>query len=225
MNILFEGVNGSGKTTIINELRKILELKKIDYEYIADLETNTPLNPVLKQMFSDSVFLEMRHSFKTSLFESLVLAADHHYIQEMYRNKKGLIIYDRDFISVLSYQKDIIKNDYPDDWEAFYDAFKKIMLYKLKNIDLLCYISIPTEENIKRTEKRDGRSFSDDEKKMLVSLKNNMEKEINLFCAATSTPLLVLDGRDLPEKNCQKIFDNIKTISKANKNITPEIIL
>lgn len=214
MNILFEGVNGSGKTTIINTLIEELEKREVDYSCISDLETNTPLNPVLKQMFSDSVFLEMNKGFKTSLFESLVLAADHHYIQEMHRADKGITIYDRDFISVLAYQKDIIKNDY-EDWEEFFDAYRTIMTFNLKNIDLLCYVSIPSEENIARTEKRDGRSFSEEEKEMLESLKKNMEEEIVNYTQRTNTPLLVLDGRKDPRVNALNIAMMLKEISKG----------
>ena len=209
MNIVFEGVNGSGKTTLINNLRSILDKKKVEYDYISDLATNTPLSPVLQQMFSESTFLEMDTAFRTSLYESLVLAADHHYIQEKYRNRTGLVLYDRDFISVLSYQKDIIRKDYPADWEVFYDAFRTIMLYSLKKVDLLCYVSIPVEENIRRTEQRDGRLFSDDEKELLVSLKNNMEQEISFFCSRTGTPMLHLDGSVSPKINSELVLDRI----------------
>lgn len=213
MNILFEGVNGSGKTTVINQLRQKFKENGIAHHYIADLETNTPLSPVLRQLFSDNAFLEMKATFKTSLFESLVLAADHHYIQEKFKNKTGLLLYDRDFISVLSYQKDIIKKDYPDDWEFFYTAFRTIMLFQLKKIDLLCYISIPLNDNICRTEERDNRKFSDAEKAFLGSLKYNMEQEIHIYCDKTQTPLLLLDGRISPDNNCQHIWDKLKELS------------
>ena len=209
MNILFEGINGSGKTTIIKQLIEELKNRGQSFYYISDLDSDTPLSPVLKQLFSASSFLEMKQDFKTSLFESLVLAAEHHYIQEKYRDKEGLIIYDRDFISVLSYQKDIIKKDYPKDWTIFYDAFRTIMQYQLKYFDLICYISIPIEDNIGRTEKRDNRKFSQDEKDMLVSLKNNMEKELYTYCEKTHTFLLDLDGRNSARHNCDIIINKI----------------
>ncbi len=218
MNILFEGINGSGKTTLINQLRKEIEAKGGKYEYIADLTTDTPLSPILKQMFSNSAFLEMKSSFKTSLFESLVLAANHHYIQEKYRNQTGLILYDRDFISVLSYQKDIIKKDYPNNWELFYHAYRTILFFELKKIDLLCYVSIPLEENINRTEQRDNRRFSKDERDLLHSLKTNMEQEICAYCKETQVPLLKLDGSLPSEINCQQIIEQLKCL-KFDKSI------
>ncbi len=100
MNIIFEGINGSGKTTVIKEFLKFLDLSNIDYTYISDLTYETPLKSVLMSMFEDSVFLETTALFKTSLYESLVLAANHHYIQEQLRDSKKFNVYDRDFISV-----------------------------------------------------------------------------------------------------------------------------
>lgn len=208
MNLLFEGVNGSGKTTIINALIKKLEKMGLKYERISDLETDTPLNPVLKMMFADSVFLEMSKDFKTSLFESLVLAADHHYIQEMHRKDTGITIYDRDFISVLAYQKDIINKEYKDG-DKFFKPFREIMLYQLKDLDLICYVTIPIEENIARTEKRDNRKFSEEEKQTILSLKNNMEEEIDSYCQLSETPLLVLDGRKNAQENADEILMHI----------------
>lgn len=211
MNILFEGVNGSGKTTVIDAFRNDLDEKNLKYEYISDLMYETPLTPVLKNMFKSGVFLNMKENFKTSLFESLVLAANHHYIQEQLRNSELINIYDRDFISVLAYQKDIIKNEYSN-WEKFYESFRNIMLFELKNVDLLTYISIPTEENIRRTENRDNRKFSQQEIELLFKLKENMEEEIKIFHELNGTELLYLDGREDPRVNVEKINNKVLTL-------------
>ena len=99
MNIIFEGVNGSGKTTIIDAFKKDLDDKGQKYEYVSDLVYETPLTPILEYMFKSSVFLNMKENFKTSLFESLVLAANHHYIQERLRDSKLINIYDSSLLS------------------------------------------------------------------------------------------------------------------------------
>lgn len=150
----------------------------------------------------------MKENFKTSLFESLVLAANHHYIQERLRDSKLINIYDRDFISVLAYQKDIIKNEYVK-WKEFYESFRNIMLFELKNVDLLTYVSIPIEENIKRTENRDNRKFSQKEIELLFKLKENMEEEIKAFHYLSGTDILYLDGREDPKVNVEKISNKI----------------
>ncbi len=216
MNIIFEGVNGSGKTTIIDSFKKSLDKEQTKYKYISDLVYETPLTPVLEYMFKSGVFLNMKENFKTSLFESLVLAANHHYIQEQLRNSDLINIYDRDFISVLAYQKDIIKNEYSN-WKEFYESFRNIMLFELKNIDLLTYISIPTEENIRRTENRDNRKFSQKEIELLFKLKENMEEEINLCHDVYGIDILYLDGRDDPSVNVKKLNKKILTLEERHK--------
>ena len=153
----------------------------------------------------------MKENFKTSLFESLVLAANHHYIQEKLRNSDIINIYDRDFISVLAYQKDIIKNEYSN-WKEFYESFRNIMLFELKNVDLLTYISIPTEENIRRTENRDNRKFSQQEIELLFKLKENMEEEIKIFHELSGTEILYLDGREDSKVNVEKINSKVLTL-------------
>lgn len=217
MNLVLEGINGSGKTTIINEMRSDLDKRNIGYTYVSDLKYDTPLKPVLEMMVKDSVFAELKKEFKTSIFESLVFAANHHYIQEQLRNEKGLVLYDRDYISILGYQKDIIKKEYADvDWEKFYNAFREVVLFQLKQTDLLVYVSVPTEENIRRTEQRDKRICSSEERAMFEALKNNMENEVYVAEHELAIPTIYLDGREDPKKNVDAIKTKVLKIGGLN---------
>lgn len=208
MNIAFEGVNGSGKTTIINSLKNDFDKEKIEYKYVSDLKYDTPLKPVLEMMVKDSVFAELKNEFKTSIFESLVFAANHHYIQEQLRNEKGIILYDRDYISVLGYQKGIIQKEYID-WEKFYNAFREIMLFELKKLDLLVYVSVPIEENVRRTELRDNRKYTTEDINLLLKLRNNVEEEVKIAQEQYNIPTLYLDGMEDPKENIKVIKKRI----------------
>lgn len=202
MNLVFEGINGSGKTTIIEGVRNELDSRQIPYHYISDLVYQTPLTPVLKKMLEGDVFLELNEQFETSLYESLILAANHHYIQEKMRNVSSVKLFDRDYISVLAYQKEFIQKGY-ENWESFYQAFREIMLFELKSIDLLVYVSVPFLENVKRTEKRDHRTLDTDELRKLYALRENMESEIKRI--ENQTPILHLNGMEEVSHNVEKI--------------------
>lgn len=213
MNLVFEGVNGSGKTTVIEALKRNLDIKGKEYVHISDLTYETPLTSVLDYMFQKGVFLTLKENYKTSLFESLILAANHHYIQEQLRDSNCINIYDRDYISILASQKAIIQKEY-DRWEEFYSLFKQVLLFELKKIDLLVYVSIPVEENIRRTEQRDGRKFSSEEIELLYKIRNYMEEEIALL-SNTETDVICLNGLERPENNINII--NNKILSYGGK--------
>ena len=89
MNLVLEGINGSGKTTIINEMTKDLDKEGINYTYVSDLKYPTPILPALEMLTKESVFAELKKGFKTSLYESLLFAANHHFIQEQLRDNES----------------------------------------------------------------------------------------------------------------------------------------
>lgn len=211
MNIVFEGVNGSGKTTIINEFKEDLNQNGINYIYVSDLKYDTPLKPVLEMMVKDSVFAQLKNEFKTSIFESLVFAANHHYIQEQLRNNKDIVLYDRDYISVLGYQKGIIAEEY-ENWEKFYRAFREIMLFELKKTNLLVYVSVPLEENVRRTELRDKRIYTPKDVELLKRLRDNVEEEVEIAKTSLQIPTIFLDGTQSPISNVEKIKQKIKRL-------------
>ena len=149
MNIVFEGVDASGKTTLINYFAKELKEKNVKCQVVADVKEPTPLLPVFKELFNTN-FLQSNKNFKTALYETLLFACSHFYVQEQNRNNKHITIYDRDIFTLLSYQKELIRQEYPNNYLKFYKPFKEMLLFENKQIDLLVYVSIPLEENIKR---------------------------------------------------------------------------
>lgn len=214
MNIVFEGIDASGKTTLINALKDYLNGHNVNNQVIADIKEPTPLLPVFQKMFSSN-FLELDENFKTSLYQTLLFACSHFYVQEKNKDNKHITIYDRDIFTLLSYQKELIRQDYPDDYNDFFDSFRKMLGFHSKKIDILVYVSIPLEENIKRKIKRDGLVFSDKERETLCTFKKNMESEIAAYLEKhPETILLKLDGRESPANNCRLILQEIKKITQ-----------
>ena len=202
MNIIFEGISGAGKTTIIEELLKGLSDQEVTY--IPDLEYETPLTEILLKLVTNNLFMDSEVNFKTSIFESLLLAANHHYTQEKLRNNPGITIYDRDFISVLAMQKEIIKLEY-DTWEEFYKSFRKIMLFSLKPIDHIVYVETPIEICVQRLEQRDNRNLNLDDIEMLKQINSNMKSECSQLSSKYGFDIINVNGNHDVEKNVNLI--------------------
>ncbi len=208
MNIIFEGIDGVGKTTIIDNFRQDLESKKEIVRYVDELTQDSPISEILGKMLSDDPFFMLDKSFPTSIFESLLLAADMHYRQERYKYNNGYNLYDRDFLSILSYQKEILKNDY-NNYMDFYKPFKEIVLFNLKPIDLLVYVHAPLEISISRVASRDNIIFLEKQKNFLKSLKKSLEEELIPELESQKVKVLKLDGREKPSYNVSKIYREI----------------
>ena len=208
MNIVFEGIDGVGKTTVIDSLKKDLEEKKEIVRYVDELTQDSPISDILNKMLSDDPFFMLDKGFPTSIFESLLLAADMHYRQEKYKYDDGFNLYDRDFLSILSYQKEILKEDYSN-YMDFYRPFKEIVLFNLKPIDLLVYIHAPLEVSVSRVVKRDNIEFIESQRKFLQALKTSLESELIPKLEKQNVKVLKLDGRDKPYQNVSKIYKEI----------------
>ena len=208
MNIIFEGIDGVGKTTIIDNLKKDLESKNEIVRYVDELTQDSPISEILGKMLSDDPFFMLDKSFPTSVFESLLLAADMHYRQEKYKYNDGYNLYDRDFLSILSYQREILKEDYKN-YMDFYKPFKEIVLFNLKPIDLLVYVHAPLEVSVSRVAARDNIKFIQKQKDFLLCLKKSLEQEIIPQLEKQKVKVLKLDGRDNPSKNISKIYGEI----------------
>lgn len=209
MNIVFEGIDGVGKTTIINELTEDLKRKKEVVRYVDELTQDSPISEILAKMLSDDPFFNLDKDFPTSIFESLLLAADMHYRQERYKYNDGYNLYDRDFLSILSYQKEILKGDYPNYME-FYKPFKEIVMFNLKPIDLLVYVQAPLDVSVSRVAKRDNIQFIEQQKNFLMALKKSLEIELLPELEKQNIKVLRLNGTESPKKNVSKIYRSIE---------------
>lgn len=203
MNVIFEGISGAGKSTIYNKVCNKLDYLNIDYEAIGDLQYETPIKKVLLDLVEESPIMKESRNFKTSLYESLLLAANHHYVQEKLRNSNKICLYDRDYISLLTYQKEILKSEYQN-YEEIYELYKKIVLFDLKKIDYIFHVDTPIEICIERTEKRDERKYSEYDIRMLKQIKQNFIEELK-----DNQNVIMLKGNEDVNKNSDKVLQII----------------
>ena len=211
INIVFEGINGCGKTTIIEFFKSSLTKKDIPFCVVNELK-GSPVESLLKYQ-KNSFRVSDNEAFKTSVYESLLLAAHNHFKQELVGRKPTdkINIFDRDFMTVIAYQRAILKKDYGDRFSNFFEPFKKIMLFDLMNVKTVFYVSVPLETSIERIKLR-GREnpCSDEQVRFLEDAKEYYEKELTPEVRSLGIDVVVLDGTLSPEENVRIICEKIK---------------
>ena len=212
-NIIFEGIDASGKTTLISAFEKILVENNENFYSVDELE-ESPLRYVLKNMFDEDPFLLSKKDFKTSIYETFVLSADCRYKQEYFDKYTDRInIFDRDFPTILAYQKCILQRDYGENFSEFYEPFKKLIFFDLKPIKTIVYLQVPIEVSIQRIIER-GREtpYAKEQIDMLIAVKNYYENEIIPELMSMGIDVTILNGMEPPEVNAEKIYKKIKEL-------------
>lgn len=213
MNVIFEGADASGKTTVMNKFGNLLDANNEKFYLINELE-ESPLSGVLAKMFQEDPFLLSKKQFKTSIYETLVLAANHFYKQEFFRDSSDkIIVYDRDFLTVLAYQKYVLQREYGRNYEKFYKPFKEMMLFDLKPVETIAYLNVPIEVSLQRiiTRAREN-PYNAEQIEFLKAIKHNFEEELIPEVMDIGIDVMELDGTLDPDLNAKKIYQKIKRL-------------
>ena len=142
MYIVFEGIDGAGKSTQIQMLKEWLEDNGFRVETLVeptDSEVGTLIREVLKR--PDANTDEVQNML------ALLFAADRLSIMDKLEDESKIIISDRSFISSLAYQ-----NDY--DWI-------KVLNKHAKKPDLVLLLDLDVKKSVARTST--GDTFEDEE--------------------------------------------------------------
>lgn len=210
MNIVFEGINAAGKTTIIESFKSSLAEKGVPFCAVNELK-GSPVSSLLGYQ-KNSFRVSAEEGFKTSVYESLLLAAHNHFKQELVGRKSTdkINIFDRDFMTVIAYQRAILKEDYGDRFNDFFEPFKRIMLFDLMNIKMIFYVAVPLETSIARIKLRGrGGACSDEQIKFLREAKEYYENELIPEIRSLGVEVVLLDGTRPPEENVKIICEKI----------------
>lgn len=213
MNIVFEGITGAGKTSIIKLLVTKMQKEKMMVKNISEIENVSPLSGVLEKMYESDTFLRMKQPIDTIIAESLILAADYQYMKEYTKNLKGFILFDRDIFTEIVYQKYFIEKRYGKR-NSFFHNWKRCMMFEPKIIDLVIYVEVPLEVGINRNEFRDNRKFDDEQKNILRNLSKLQKKYINDYCKNNNIELIILDGMQTIEYNATYVLNFLKDKEK-----------
>lgn len=216
INIVFEGPTGAGKTTIINKL-----YEKYGKEYkvskTCDIDASSPLYDIIKNMFDENPLISMNSGINTLGYETLIQAADYLYLREkMYSNNSDINFFDRNYASVYSYQSVLLENDKSFNKE-FMENVLKCMKSGEKQIDLMVFFDVDMEVALKRSEERDKRKYSKEEKKTFIRFNEKLKDFIRYN--NSEYKLLVIKTTDTIEESINKISEKIDEIIIDKKKI------
>lgn len=210
-NIVFEGNTGSGKTTIIKALKKCYDEKEIKVGITNDMDKNSPYYKILNDMYNNSANMTLKSNFSTSLSETFLQLADLTYSIERIKSEKNRInLFDRYIFSVLAYQEVLIKKDYKDK-DMFIKKIETCIEDIMLDIDIIFYFKLDFENCIIRTEKRDKKKISNEEKKIFKEFDENLEKITFEYARKNSIPIYVINSENLEEneKVVKKIIEEM----------------
>lgn len=214
INIVFEGTTGAGKTTVIEKLHKIYS-KKYKVGKTNDIDKSSPLYDVINNMFKDNALVSLNENFNTLRYETLVQAADYLFLREkLYSENNDINLFDRNYASVYSYQS-VLVNGNIDNSEEFMNYVLSCMKSGEKQIDLMVYFDIDLKVALSRTEKRDKRKLSNEERKTFKKFNDKLRDFIRYN--NSEYKLLVIDNKDSMEEIINKIKTKIDEIIEDKK--------
>ena len=159
MYIVFEGIDGAGKSTQIQMLKEWLEDNGFRVETLVE-PTDSEVGKLIRK-----VFLQ-RPDAKTDMIQKilgLLFAADRMLIMDKLEDESKIIISDRSFISSLAYQE-------PADWIEVLNRYAK-------KPDLLLLLDLDVKKSVARTSGED--TFENEE--FLTVVKENYLKLANNY--------------------------------------------
>ena len=158
MYIVFEGIDGAGKTTQIKLLKKWLEDNGFEVETVVE-PTDSEVGKLIRKILqrSDAATDRVQKTL------GLLFAADRMLIMDKLSDDKKIILSDRSFISSLAYQE-------PVDWIVEINKYAKTP-------DLVLLLDLDVKKSVSRTSGQD--EFENEE--FLIKVKDNYLKIIKEF--------------------------------------------
>lgn len=157
--IVFEGIDGSGKTSICSKISSIL----IQCGYSV-LQISEPSHSEIGLLLRNQ--MKSLHINQTSL--ALLYAADSYDLQEHIDECYDFIISDRNYLSTVAYQMMSVDKEW------------LLMLHRfLKQPDMLFYLNVTVEAAMERIESRNGSIDFFETSESLLKVKSNYEKLIS----------------------------------------------
>lgn len=222
MKIVLEGIDGSGKTTILHALDQVLKKRECKHKIIDEIE-DSPISDVLSKMLKEDPFFRVNNKGNLLPYATLLLLADHQYKQNATFQDSNIInIFDRDYPTLIVYQQRLLKDFYGDKNIMFlFNSIEEFARFDIAPTDLIVYVNTPLSicvERVKARSRRENEQFRDDEILFLNNVKSDFE---NIFLPQekeNGTNILYVDGTKNPVENANIIADKIISLKNIREN-------
>lgn len=213
MKIVLEGIDGSGKTTILHMLAQVLKERGCKYNVVDEIE-DSPISDVLSKMLKEDPFFRVNNKRKLLPYATLLLLADHQYKQNSnYQDADIVNIFDRDYPTLIVYQQRLLKDFYGDyNIVSLLKSIEEFARFDITPTDLIVYVDTPLVaciERVRTRSRRENEQFKDDEILFLNNVKSDFENDFLPREKEMGTNILYVDGTKNPVENANMIADKI----------------
>lgn len=214
INVVFEGPTGSGKTTIINKIKNRYN-KKYKVGITNDIDRSSPLYKVIKKMFDDNALVSLKENFNTLRYETLVQAADYLFLREkLYGENNDINLFDRNYSSIYAYQSVLLENNINNSTQ-FMNNVLSCMKSGENQIDLMVFFDIDIKKALDRSQNRDNRKFTKQERETFKKFNDKLRDFIRYN--NSEYKLLIIKNKDTEEEIISKITKKIDEIIEDKK--------
>ena len=175
-----------------------------------DIDRSSPLYKVIKKMFDENALVSMNENFNTLRYETMLQSADYLFLREkLYSQNNDINFFDRNYSSIYSYQS-VLLNDKIENSDEFMSNALKCMKSGEKEIDLMVFFGGSINKAIKRSEIRDNRKYTKEEKQTFKKFNEKLTDFIRYN--NSEYKLLVVNDKDSIDKIVEKVSKKIDEI-------------
>jgi len=215
--VSFEGQDGSGKTSVMQEVGRQLQDDGFDTVILSEF-SSSPIGDYLRSCVARDKFLRLNANSASMFTQTFAIIADYMYQTEVRivpeLQRKKIVLKDRHIDSQIACQLPLIVKDYPNKSENdLLIWLSKTLQVSPKIPDLTIYLQVSDGVRFKRIEER-KRNFAEDRANEISEDDRNIFKEreriYKSLIANNSNRIIIVENIGRIEETAKKVTDLVR---------------